>query len=413
MGRLSSRLRWPLITLQMFLQVCLNSCAMERALHTPPPNVPLVDLTREDSPSDIEQTRYVPDRTPDGKNLLVLSGGGMNGAYTAGYLIGWTESGERPQFDVVTGVSTGALIAPFAFLGSKYDDELKRNYTTITSDDIYRKRLPVSLLWSDSVADPAPLKRGIEADMTPELLEEIAEAHRAGRRLYVGTTNLQTKRLVVWDIGAIACGDKPDRVELVRQILLASCSVPGFFPPVGIKVDVDGKPYTEWHVDGGVTASPFLLPEMVGIDESEEHRPDSRQNQSVYVIISGKLEPTIRPLEHGWLRISTESLEGLLQSRFRDDLMRVYMVTKSAGARFHLTAVPQALELEASSLTFDRKCMEHLFAVGRTAAGSSDPWQFVPPLVDDAVHPQPRRGNDFKTLPPPVKTAASQSPIMR
>src|SRR5262245_23529226 len=166
------------------------------------------------------------------RHVLALSGGGVYGAYSAGFLAGWTCTGTRPEFDVVTGISTGALIAPFAFLGPEYDAQAANLYTRVQAEDIFRIRAWVSIPFKDAVASSAPLRELIESQITPELMTRIAAEHRKGRRLYVGTTNLDTRRLVVWDLGAIACRPCPEGCHLFRDVLLASSAVPGMLPPV-------------------------------------------------------------------------------------------------------------------------------------------------------------------------------------
>src|SRR5579859_3093129 len=189
---------------------------------------------------------------------LVLSGGGMYGAYTAGVLVGWSTTGTRPKFDCVTGVSTGALIATLAFLGPEHDESLRTFATTVNAGRIYRTRQPISVLWSPSVASPEPLEKLINSVTDMNLLRAVAKGHAEGRRLFVGTTNLDARRLVVWDMGEIATRGDAEALTLFRKILLASCAIPGFFPPVSFDVEVDGKKYTELHVDGGASASLFL-----------------------------------------------------------------------------------------------------------------------------------------------------------
>jgi predicted patatin/cPLA2 family phospholipase len=384
----------------LILPLVLAGCLSVPTFQASPPDVPLVEIGKRAAPSDILRTKFEdPRQTGDIRHVLVLSGGGMYGAYTAGYLNGWSESGQRPEFDVVTGVSTGALIAPFAFLGQHYDPLLKKNYTTIDSSDIYSKRLPVALLWSDSIANSQPLAEWIKRDITPPLLVEIAAAHRQGRRLYFGTTNLETKRLVIWDIGAIADGDDPHKVELVRRVLLASCSVPGFFPPVPIEVEVDGKKYTEWHVDGSVSASPFLLPQMIGLETGQTTIEAPTIKQAVHVVVAGKLKLANGPVPRGFLNVSTESLEGVLQSRFQADLMRIYLMSKFAGASFGLTAVPQDLPVDLSAMTFDTEAMQLLFKTGREVARSQTPWQDIPPVVRPEEQMNPRGSTKFVSRP--------------
>jgi predicted acylesterase/phospholipase RssA len=196
-------------------------------------------------------------KRPDGSifyPVLAISGGAANGAYGAGLLKGWSKHGDRPVFKVVTGVSTGALIAPFAFLGSEYDDELEECYTTMATKNVMRSRGVVGPLLGDSVYSTAPLAKKIAVIATKELLEKIAVEHKRGRRLFVGTTNLDAQRFVVWNMGEIACkGD----VDLFRKVTLASASLPIVFPPVHIKVEADGKTYDEMHVDGGAITQVF------------------------------------------------------------------------------------------------------------------------------------------------------------
>ncbi|MBY0460968.1 MAG: patatin-like phospholipase family protein, partial [Gemmataceae bacterium] len=188
------------------------------------------------------------------QHVLALSGGGLFGAYSAGVLDGWSRTGTRPEFDVVTGTSAGALIAPFAFLGSEYDTHAMRLYTGVRARDIFRVRSLVALPFSDAFATTEPLRGLIEQNVTPDLMARIADQHRAGRRLYVGTTDLRTRRAVVWDMGAIAGRPAPEGVNLFRDVLLASAAVPGVFPPVPFRITVDGREETEYHVDGGITA---------------------------------------------------------------------------------------------------------------------------------------------------------------
>ena len=199
-------------------------------------------------------------------NVLSLSGGGDYGAFGAGFINGWSQSGARPEFKLVTGISTGALIAPFAFLGSEYDSTLKHAYTTVSAKDIYIARW-ISFLWNDAFADSTPLAKLIKRYITKDVLQAMAKAHRQGRRLYIGTTNLDADRLVVWNMGAIANSGEANALKLFRQIILASSSIPGAFPPVMIKVEIDGVSYDEMHVDGGIKAQLFLLAATLDITE--------------------------------------------------------------------------------------------------------------------------------------------------
>jgi predicted acylesterase/phospholipase RssA len=327
------------------------------------------------------------------RNVLVLSGGGMNGAYSAGVLNGWTRSGRRPQFDVVTGISTGALIAPFAFLGPEYDAELERLYTSMRREDVYRPRL-----WFDSVASSEPLERRIAAGATPEILHKIAEAHRQGRRLFVGTTNLDTKTLVVWDLGAIAARDSPESRILFQKVLLASCSVPGLLPPVPIDVEIDGKRFTELHVDGGVTASVFLRPEMVGIGPNGMIASDA-DRISVSVIVAGKLCPDAVPAKRELLSISGESVTAVLQNKLEGDLTQLFLLARYAKADFKLTGVRQDYVAGSSSMSFDPQVMRTLFDEGFRGGRDGTAWQSTPPGLEMERFAPPRSNTRFATVP--------------
>src|SRR5207248_4738421 len=238
-------------------------------------------VSRPTAPADPTARRF---------NVLVLSGGGAYGAYPAGILCGWTEAGTRPGFDVVTGVSTGALVATLAFLGPSRDADLRRVYTTVTSKDVFEERRPeVAGVLGESLADSKPLERLINSVADERLLAEVAAEHAKGRRLYVGTTHLDSRRLIVWDMGAIATRGGPVYLTLFRKVLLASASIPGFFPPVRVPVEVDGKAYEELHVDGGVTAALFFRPPVVPPGQVAALGDHPLAGSNLYVIVAGKL----------------------------------------------------------------------------------------------------------------------------
>jgi predicted acylesterase/phospholipase RssA len=169
---------------------------------------------------------------------LALSGGGPDGAFAAGLLAGWTEASDRPEFEIVTGVSVGALIAPFAFLGPNRDAELSSLMTGIRTEDVLDFRFFGALRGALGVADPAPLRRRLSAVVDNAMLADIARAHRDGRRLLVVTTNIDAARPVLWDMGAIA---EAGARQLFLDVLLASASIPGAFPPVPIVVEAGGE----------------------------------------------------------------------------------------------------------------------------------------------------------------------------
>jgi predicted acylesterase/phospholipase RssA len=336
---------------------------------------------------------------PPTRNVLALSGGGMYGSYSAGVLKGWSASGTRPKFDVVTGISTGSLIAPFAFLGSEYDDFLERRYTSVRASDVYRRRY-LSVLWSDSLADSEPLRRLIEAELTDDVLDRIAEAHAQGRRLYVGTTNLDTKRLTVWDMGAIASSTRPGRAELFRSVVLASCSVPGVLPPVSIDVSVDGRHSTELHADGGVTASVFTDIYMLSDAKPKEAgAPSSLGGANVYALVAGKLYPDPGHVQRRLLSVSGQSLSTVLQARAEGDLMRLFLMATLSGGKFQLASVPEDTPVSVNMLDFDPVIMRKLFQIGYTFAARGEPWRDTPPGVEPDEQRLPRSGVHFAIDP--------------
>src|SRR3954451_2182986 len=176
-------------------------------------------------------------------DLLGISGGGENGAFGAGLLNGWTERGDRPTFFLVTGISTGALSAPFAFLGSAWDAKLKSVYTDITLADVLVQRGYTAAIWDDAMADNSPLFRTISRYLDEGMLAEIARAYEGGRLLLIGTSNLDAQMPVIWNIGAIAGSGHPRALDTLRRILLASSAIPGAFSPVLFDVTLDSQPY--------------------------------------------------------------------------------------------------------------------------------------------------------------------------
>jgi predicted acylesterase/phospholipase RssA len=309
--------------------------------------------------------------------MLALSGGGSHGAFGAGVLIGWTKSGSRPQFDVVTGISTGALIATFAFLGSDYDDGL-RLYTEVSNKDIYRKRGRLKGLFSDAFVDTAPLRQLIADQVTEETLAQVALAHAAGRRLFVGTVNLDANAFTVWDMGAIAVSDRPDKLQRYRDVILASASLPVFFPPVYIPVDIGEERYWQMHVDGGVREPVFFydfVEELVqafaevGLDIDKEVHPE------FFVLHNGTLyaEATYKPVKPRSLSIARASVDNLMRKNTVSSLYRLWVQAMVYGADFHIAYIPPEFDVDWGATEFDPEKMRRLFdfAYQRAAKGTA------------------------------------------
>lgn len=287
--------------------------------------------------------RQLPQIAATGRlDMLALSGGGFNGTFGVGYLTGWSARGDRPQFRIVTGISVGALIAPFAFLGKDYDEELMRAFAQVSTESMNSRPGMIPLLFgAEAVASNAPLKKGIATIITDETLARIGEEHKRGRRLLIGTTNLDAQRPVVWDIGAIANSNIPNKVELVRQILLASAALPGIYPPVLIPVEAKGKPYTELHVDGGVTQQVVLLPNHRYAGELT--RP---LKAHIYVVYDDQLEPAYAPPKPSFSGILLKAIPTLLKYQGLSDIARLRQFAKTNNAGFSLVAIPPDFPVE-------------------------------------------------------------------
>lgn len=316
------------------------------------------------------------DRPPH--NVLCLSGGGSYGAFSAGILVGWTATGTRPVFDTVTGISTGALIAPLAFLGPKYDAELKRFYTDIRTSDIYVKRTILGL-FTDSLADNSPLGEKIDSVLTSELIAEIAIEHRKGRRLYVGTTELEGKRFVVWNLGAIACKYGAAGKDLMKRVLLGSSAIPGFFPPSLIPVEVDGRSLVEKHGDGGVSQGIFLRPPYTEDDGRGLPSGISLAGTQVWCVVAGKLYADPAPLKKWSLNIASTSVSAVIYAQTRGDLLRIYTGCILAGMDYHLTAIPESFDAPKSAADFDSVQMTRMYNEGYRLAMSGKAWRFTAP----------------------------------
>jgi hypothetical protein len=316
---------------------------------------------------------------------LAISGGGDNGAFGAGLLDGWTAAGTRPEFKAVTGVSTGALIAPFAFLGPKYDHVLEKVYTTSSQRDIFKKRGLIKGVFSDGMADTRPLAKLIASYVNQEFLDEIAAQRARGRLLLVGTANLDTLEPVIWDMTAIASSRAPNAIALFRSILLASASIPGAFPPVMIEVNADGTPHAEMHVDGGTMAQVFLYPPSLNISKTD---PALQRKRTVYIIRNARLDADWASVERRTLSIATRAIASLTRAQGIGDLHRIYLTAKRDGIDFNLAFIPASFNTPHHE-EFDTNYMKALFTTGKEMAAAGYPWQKYPPGFESDVEPAP------------------------
>ena len=313
---------------------------------------------------------------------LAISGGGENGAFAAGLLLGWTASGDRPEFTAVTGISAGALVAPFAFLGPEYDDVLKTVSSELKPDNVYKKRGMIRALRTDGLATTEPLQALIAKHVDEEVMEKIAAAHREGRTLNIGTANLDSMRPVIWRIGAIANSGHPDALELIRKVLLASASIPAMFSPVLIPVQVDGKKYDELHVDGGAASQVFIYPPGVDYDEVLE-RLAVPGRPKVYIIRNSRLDPMYEQVRNRLFPIAGRSIESLVRTQGIGDLYRIYLETCRDGLDFNLAYIPAEFTKESKE-EFDSQYMKELFDLAYERGKEGYDWEKMPPELEEA-----------------------------
>lgn len=312
-------------------------------------------------------------------HILALSGGADDGAFGAGLLVGWTVHGSRPTFNLVTGVSAGALIAPFAFLGPEYDAQLESMFKKYGGEDIYQTNVVSGLLGGTALADSAPLARLIARYVDAGLVARIAAARNEGRLLVIGTTNLDAQRPVYWDIGQIARSGRPDAIALIRKVLLASASIPGVFPPVSIPVVAGRHSYEEMHVDGGPTREVFLAPVDFSFRDLDR-QIGRRVERSLWVIRNGKLAPEYAPVQATTLAISQRSVETLTKYQGLGDLARMYQNAKAQGLAFNLTSVPASFAAPRPH-PFARDYMRALFDTGFELGRAGGGWTRIPPGI--------------------------------
>ncbi|MBA1138645.1 patatin-like phospholipase family protein [Mesorhizobium neociceri] len=337
-------------------------------------------------------------------NALTLSGGGSSGAFGAGILAGWAKAGTRPKFDIVTGISAGALIAPFAFLGPAYDDELKAGFTEVTDANIYTRHSLLGALSSGSFTSNAPLARMLDEHITDAMLAKIAGEYSKGRRLFIGTTNLDADRAVIWDMGAIAASGRPDRRKLFNEVILASTSIPGIFPPVDLEVTAAGKTYHEMHVDGGAATEVFLMPAGLTLGDLDKAF-HTKVNARLYVIRNGRTTPEYSSVKATLPGIAEKALSSLIKTQAIGDLYRLYAVAKRDGIDFNSIDIPADFTVEAKS-PFDKSFMRALYAKGYEMGRNGVTWNKTPPGFCDEPSVEGRLCESAHRAQPPTSGRA-------
>jgi hypothetical protein len=309
-------------------------------------------------------------------HFLVISGGGDNGAFGAGLLAGWSAHGDRPQFNLVTGVSTGALTAPFAYLGSEYDSTLRELYTQIGSKDVFTKRSLLAAVADDAMVDTTPLKNMIARYLDQAMVEKIAREYGKGRLLLIGTTNLDQGRPVIWNIGAIAESGRPEARELIVKVLLASAAIPGMFPPVMFDVDIGGKPYQEMHVDGGAMGQAFLYPTSFKLRQVSQNA-NLRRKRIAYIIRNGRPFKDEENVKRQTLSIAMQAVATMTASSGLNDTYRIYLTAKRDGIDFNLAFIDDDFTVPYKD-PFDQGYMQALFDYGYRKGAAGYPWRKKP-----------------------------------
>lgn len=345
------------------------------------PAEPTADKELSDS---VSRPAVVPPVGLRPQQILAVSGGVAGVPFTAGVLFGWTKTGTRPTFDQVTGISSGSLVGSYAFLGPKYDAQMRDLILTLNTADLIKFRPLHCMLWDGAFGSAKPAERLIRRAFDEEFMNDLRQAHAQGRRLFVGTMNLETRRLAVWDLGAIASSGRPDADELVRKVLLAAVSWPGAVPPVAFDVEVNGRCYREEHCDAGSVAM-VLTP--LGPPSSCPAGSD------IYVIASRKLYSEPVCVRKSAICRLKPCIAAFFEALTRADIGRVYSLCMLSGARFHLLALPHNYHGEPPSLTnLYPKEAPKLFETGYQIGVSGPCWRLTPPGAEEGEETIPHDG---------------------
>ena len=313
-------------------------------------------------------------------NFLAVSGGGDDGAFGAGLICGWSDSGKMPTSKLVTGVSTGSMIAPFAFLGGAYIGRLRTLYTTIKPEDISEDAGLFGALFGEALADTEPLARLISRYVDQQMLADIAREYARGRLLLIGTTSLDEQRPVIWNLGAIAGSGHPGALELTRKVLLASAAIPGAFPPVMIEVDAAGRRYQEMNVDGGAVVQTFLYPPDTGLRVDLRSAEHARQRHA-YIVRNGRLDPDWAKVDRRFLKIVGRAISTMIHYSGYNDIIRIYATTKRDGVDYNLAYIePDFPNMKHEE--FDPAYLRALFDYGYAKGRQGSAWHKAPPLLE-------------------------------
>lgn len=377
----SSRKVAALLMALTVLSGCVQS--LQRAHDAPEANTATVagysgirayrDAKIDEAPENV--TDWAPKAGSDGLDFLMISGGGAGGAFTVGVLAAWTDTKTRPHFDVVTGVSTGALIAPYAFLGSAHDKALVHLYTSGVAEDLVAPKGPLGLFGS-SLLKSEPLRKMVERFITSAVLDQIASEHRKGRRLLVLTTNLDSQRAVVWNMGAIAASGRPDALKLFQNVMLASASIPGVYPAVTIEAESQGRQFVELHSDGGAASQVSILPQAL-LTSTSSLGPPRKQKANFYIIVNNALMPEFGLTKNKTFSVMAKAYSIFLKSQAQSELIALHSYARRTGARFHLATIDAQVPYSMMD-PFDTKYMRAVYDLGYKGTVSGALWRDTP-----------------------------------
>lgn len=342
------------------------------------------ELATEREESDLRKSGHWAARLPPA-NYLAISGGGDDGAFGAGVMVGWTKHGDRPTFKVVTGVSAGALIAPFAYLGSEYDYVLKDVAVSIQRKDVFNPRTLVNALLSDAFADDRPLEGLITKYVTRSLLDAVAQEYAKGRVLLIGTTDLDSGQAVIWNMGAIAEDSDPAALRLFRQVMLASASIPGVFPPVMIDVEVAQEHHQEMHVDGGVVAEVFLFPPSF-VEDITAGLAEREREHNVYIIRNGRIGAQWQMVPRRTITVGKRAIAGLIDAQGQDDLFGLQLIAREEHEHFHVAYIDADFKCPRRG-SFDSQYLHRLYDYAATATATGNLWHTALPQVIRSTGP--------------------------
>lgn len=309
------------------------------------------------------------------KTYLALSGGGADGAYGVGVLNGWTAAGNRPSFSVVSGVSTGGLIAPFAFLGSRYDDTLKEVYTSGIAESLLQDPSLMRVLFGSGLFGNKRLRELVARYVGQDILSEVARENAKGRKLLIVTTDLDTQRTVIWDMGRIAAVGTPEALQLFRDVMAASASIPLVFPPIMIDAEGQGRRFQEMHVDGGVTAPVLTLPDALMF---RERGWPANGRMNIYILVNKKLEGNFELVSNSTIDVASRSISAITQAQTRSVILSTYDFARRNRLGFHLSYIERDYPAPETQ-GFDTAYMRALYQYGYDKAAAGQAWTATPP----------------------------------